>query len=388
MKEIDNWYCQAIKQGMLLGRFFLGKATREENQEVEEWKRSTEAQEEIFGQLSSECEITRNILQYEKLLCQQDWQGLKQLRVARKRSVWMRYGIPAAAVAAFVVIGVTAFLLQQEKPAVVQSFEPVAHGGYRATLYSNDKQIMNIRENMQVALKADSSVVIAKNQLVHTTQTPDEAGVELYTLVTPRGGEFVLVLQDGTKVWMNADSRLTYPSVFRGNCRTVELDGEAYFDVAKNDQMPFIVKSSKMEVEVYGTAFNVMAYSHDRVQKITLERGSIGVHVAGNLHLLAPDQQIILEDNQVEITTVNAKKSGMWREGVFAFDNEELEVILNDLARWYDVKIHYTDSKIKALHFSGELNRYGDISQLLKMIELTTDIGFCIEERQITVYRQ
>ena len=149
--------------------------------------------------------------------------------------------------------------------------------------------------------------------------------------------------------------------------------------------MPFIVKTSQSTIQVYGTSFNVKAYPDDSYQKTTLEEGSIGLRVNDHEFKLVPNQQAVLNTaNEVNIIKINARQQSVWRHGRFLFDNENLEDIMAQLARWYDVNIFFTGPEVKELHFSGEIDRYEDIERVLHMIELTTNISFTINGKTIT----
>ena len=150
--------------------------------------------------------------------------------------------------------------------------------------------------------------------------------------------------------------------------------------------MPFIVKTSQSTIQVYGTSFNVKAYPDDSYQKTTLEEGSIGLRVNDHEFKLVPNQQAVLNTaNEVNIIKINARQQSVWRHGRFLFDNENLEDIMAQLARWYDVNIFFVGPKVKNLHFSGEIDRYEDIERVLHMIELTTNISFTINGKTITI---
>ena len=192
--------------------------------------------------------------------------------------------------------------------------------------------------------------------------------------------ELMLTTSGSEEIFYQTDTRVS------GDTREVELEGEAYFEVQHDEKMPFIVKTSKSDIRVYGTSFNVKAYPDDSFQKTTLEEGSIGLQVNDKEFKLVPNQQAVLNTaNEVNIIKINARQQSVWRHGRFLFDNENLEDIMAQLARWYDVNIFFTGAKVKNLHFSGEIDRYEDIERVLHMIELTTNISFTINGKTITI---
>lgn len=193
-------------------------------------------------------------------------------------------------------------------------------------------------------------------------------------LVVPKGCEYYVELADGTKVWLNAASELSYPSSFDTVQRIVELNGEAYFEVAKSG-IPFIVKTGDMDIRVLGTAFNVMAYAEEPTVQVTLEEGRVRVDVEKEKTLLFPGQQAVLErrDSILEVREVNTKIYTGWRTGEFLFGGEPLESVGRKLARWYDVHI-LVDSTLLEKSLNGALRRYDSIREVCRMLELTDEV--------------
>ena len=211
--------------------------------------------------------------------------------------------------------------------------------------------------------------------------------VEYNTMEVPRGGEYVLELSDGTRVWLNSQTRLVYPTCFVGSERVIELDGEAYFQVARDSTIPFVVRVGENAVRVYGTSFNVSAYREDANMITTLETGSVGLWVGEKEYRLIPGDQVdvMVATGVVIKHKVNAEAYCSWRNGTFIFEEERLETILNRLSRWYNVDIFYQNASIKDLHFTGDLGRYEDFMEVLKLIGLTTNVEFIVNERNIIV---
>lgn len=336
-----------------------------------------------FGSLSKQ-NIGNKLDQYKRLNSniEQSWKKWQATRNRHIRIIRYRVIGIAATVTLLLAIGSYWFYSPNISPAPVHVAQ-IQAGSFKATLYTGDNKVIEIKENMQAVLTQDSSAVVAHNELKHTTATGTPT---INTLVVPKGGEFSIVLADGTKIWLNADSRLKYPTSFSGNKREVELEGEAYFEVQHDDQMPFFVKTSRSTIRVYGTTFNVKAYPDDSFQKTTLETGSIGLLVNDKEFRLTPNEQAILNTSkEVDILKVNARQQSVWRHGRFLFTNERLEDIMAQLGRWYDVNIFFIGEKAKELHFSGEIDRYEKIDKVLHMIELTTNISFSINGKTITI---
>lgn len=376
---------QTIKQALLIGRYLTGKTNEQETAEVQSQIKEDERNEKIVREVLSSNHMENHLEQYKRINTgiEQEWKKWQASRKNRTRIIRYRVASIAATIALLLAAGAYWHYAGQRvtPPSTPVQIQP---GGFRATLYTGDKKVFEIKENMQAVLTQDSSVLVANNELKIVTTSTDAP--TLNTLAVPRGGEFSIVLADGSKVWLNADTRLTYPTRFTGEKREVELEGEAYFEVQHDDKMPFIVKTSKSAIRVYGTTFNVKAYPDDSFQKTTLEEGSIGLIVNDKEFRLVPDEQAVLNsDNDVSICKINARQQSVWRHGHFLFDNENLEDIMAQLSRWYNVNIFFIGTEVRKLHFSGEIDRYEDIDKVLRMIELTTNISFTIKENTITI---
>ena len=208
-------------------------------------------------------------------------------------------------------------------------------------------------------------------------------------LHTPKGGEFDIILDDGTHVWLNSDTRLSYPSVFTGNERRIFLEGEAYFEVAKNADKPFIVETADQTLTVLGTEFNIYAYAEESKVVTTLIEGSVSVSInggEGGTYILTPGQQSALTTggnyviNHVDVADVIA-----WKNGFFAFDELSLEQAMIKLARWYNVEVRYQSEETKRIVFKGNLPRYENLRSLLNIFEKSSPARFMIQDHTVTI---
>jgi transmembrane sensor len=207
------------------------------------------------------------------------------------------------------------------------------------------------------------------------------------TASTPRGGTYIITLPDGTKVWLNADTKLEFPSEFGKNKqRIVHLSGEAYFEVAKNKRMPFIVVTDKQEVTVLGTHFNISAYGDEEASKTTLLEGSVKVTAFGIVRMLSPGQQTSLKGDEISIENVDIEDQIAWKNGNFVFNDEDLESIMRKISRWYDVEIYYQDRPQKPSSL-GMLSRSKNLSALLKVLESSGKVHFKVEGRRVIVMK-
>lgn len=206
------------------------------------------------------------------------------------------------------------------------------------------------------------------------------------TMFVPRGGEYALELADGTKVWLNSKTTLKFPARFTGATRTVELDGEAYFEVVRDAGKPFIVRTSDSRITVHGTKFNVYAYSEEPLRHTTLCEGSVSVTAQDGEFLLAPGQQVYADGSgPPTLRRVNADLYASWHRGCLLFENETLQNIMLKLSKWYNVEIAFTDEGLKTLHFTGDLKRYERLETILNFIQETCDVGFGVQDGVLVV---
>jgi transmembrane sensor len=211
---------------------------------------------------------------------------------------------------------------------------------------------------------------------------------EKMTLSTPRGGTYQITLSDGTKVWLNAASSLTYtPALNENGIRRVKLAGEGYFEVAKDKAHPFRVTTSRQTIEVLGTHFNVNSYSDDRTNRTSLLEGSVAVSFSGQRYRLKPGQQAIVGLNAIQVNNFDVEEAIAWKNGMFMFSGQELESIMNQVSRWYDVTVEYNDDSIKKQTFDGSVSRFQNISQLLEVLESTGSVHFKLAGRRLTVMK-
>ena len=304
----------------------------------------------------------------------------------------------AAAIAFLLLCSVVYLQFQPSEVAltnVAKTQKPViAPGGNKATLTLADGTTVYLGDS-SVTLPSQAGIKIARmpgGQLVysHETSALPDAVNQFNVLATPKGGIFQINLPDGTKVWLNSASSLKYPLVFKENERRVELEGEAYFEVAHNRKKPFYVISSTQTIEVLGTHFNVSSYSEDKITKTTLLEGSVRIKAtrSGSVALLKPGQQATNHPDfqQLFIKKADIEHAMAWKAGLFRFDNEDIHSIMAKLSRWYDVDV-VLKGVIQNMRFGGSVSRFTDIEKVLRKLELTNTIHFKIEGRRVIVMK-
>ena len=263
----------------------------------------------------------------------------------------------------------------------------VLPGGDKATLTLADGStvVLDDAKNGTLAQQGSSKVIKVDGKLMYDPANNNSKEIVYNTISTPNGGQYQLELPDGSLVWLNATSSIHFPTSFMGKERRVEVTGEAYFEVAKNRDMPFIVTVNGSEVQVLGTHFNVNAYSDEDNVKTTLLEGSVKFVSGTNINMLKPGQQSQLASNgQIKVVSnVDVDEVVAWKNGMFDFDNAGIETVMRQLSRWYDVEIEYK-GKTDDL-FIAEMRRNIKLSDALKALELTGKVKFEIQGKKIIV---
>lgn len=308
-----------------------------------------------------------------------------QKRVTKK--LWPKILIAAAVAAIITTTGILFF--NTGRPDVHSEgtiANDVAPGKQGATLTLANGKKITLAEAANGQLAEEAGVVISKaadGQISYEIKGTETEPNKLNKLSTAKGETYQLRLPDGSLVWLNAASSLTYSaSLKERGLRRVKLEGEAYFQIAKDKLHPFIVESKGQEIEVLGTHFNVSAYTEDVVTKTSLLEGSIKIN---NSRILKPGEQVILsKSSEIKISEVDVEEAVAWKNGKFVFDYENLESVMRKLARWYDVEIIY-QGEVSQKTFSGTVSRFDNISKILEKITYTNNVHFKIEGRRILV---
>lgn len=318
--------------------------------------------------------------------------GAIEQNIGWKKSARIR-AFRSIAAAAVLLIAVLGWWLLKPSPSIPAAVPLAGHNNDRAP--GGNRAVLTLGNGQRIVLDSASNgtlfnqggvqcVKLDSGSLAYNMgDAPDE--VQMHTLSTPIGGQFRITLSDGTSVWLNAASKLRFPSSFRGQDRSVEITGEAYFEVTHNDRMPFKVAFNGNAVEVLGTHFNVMAYADEAKSKVTLLEGSVAVSNPSGRHILKPGMQALV-GNTIIMGRANVEEAVAWKNGLFIFDNEDIHSIMRKLSRWYNVKPEYT-GEMKGLTFSGTVSRYGNVSGVLNMLEMTESVRFELKGTTIQVSR-
>lgn len=371
----------------LLSKYAQDLCTPEEKALVEHWYISESSKQSLHENSS---QLTNDKVQI--------WhEVIKASGIKKKQnfSVIILWGTSIAA-ALIVILSIGIHFLNVKGPELVEKTNKTQvfdknPGGNKAilTLGDGSKIVLDDINNGQIAdqngikiSKAADGTILYDMPMIAEQRN---AAVLYNTIETPKGGKFQIILPDGSKVWLNSVSSLHFPATFTGKSRNVELTGEAYFEVAKNPDVPFIVKTKDMNILVTGTQFNVMAYGDEKFSATTLVEGSVRVSNPSNKMILKPGEQVVSVNQSESLNKriVDIEQAIAWKNGLFQFSNSDIATVMNQISRWYDVSIEY-QSNIPEKHFGGYISRDSKLSQVLKMLELS-GVKFIIKEKKIIV---
>lgn len=366
----------------LLRKYRKGQCTEEEKQLLIDWYEAWHNDDLPLAKVDFD------------LAEQEMWQAIEKKSAKRISSKpYLKWMVAAGIALATFLFSYNYYITHSvntlENRLVVHDVRP---GGDRASLtLANGSEVDLTSLKPGESIEQDGFHILKKEngQLVYTAKPvkdSHEQGVEMVfnEVHTPKGGQFQLQLPDGTKVWLNASSSIKYPLHFDKNERKVELNGEAYFEVAKhNHYKPFLVQTKQQEVLVLGTHFNVNAYENEMATRTTLLEGRVKILTKDRASsaVLQPNEQSSLPKNETRLTIrqVDPAESIAWKDGEFIFNNTDLKTIMRQLERWYDVKVVDLD-KFPNNTYNGKMKRAVNLSKVLKILELTSELQFVIEE--------
>lgn len=365
--------------------------SEEDRQLLEEWRQNSEESLYFEGEVR---ELARagSKLKFRRTNASIFERVEQNVKKQRKIRFVQRVFVAASIV---LLVGFTLYFMflpgKQENEFQQMAATTIVHGGARAELILPQGEVIQLDTTTRVVLGTDRllQVTSSQNTLIYNSGTNDEQ-IEYHTIRVPRGGEYNILLSDNTKVYLNAGSSLRYPVRFSGDRREVVLEGEGYFEVTKDVMRPFIVKAGSIDVQVLGTAFNVNAYPGEDVVETTLVEGKVRVSSKTEQRVLEPGTQLVydVERGDMSVRPVDTEMYTSWRNGYYYFERKALGQIMDILSRWYDLNVFYQNEELKSIEFGGRLQRYEDITYLLKKMEETEDVKFVIKGKTITIKRK
>ena len=375
----------------LLTAYFRGELEGLELQRVEAWLAESEEHRQQYRRISADMLFWQWSLKEWKLDSSDAERRLKAVWNRKSGLSWKRYLTIAASVVILLFAGWWGFRhvdKNTEIPAeVFAKIEPITP---RAVLVlSSGKQIDLAESHEQITEQNGMIVEVDSSGEIRYQRTDLQSEEIIYNkVIVPRSGEYFVTLCDGSKVWLNADTEFEFPVNFSETIREVRLKGEAYFQVAKDCQKPFIVKSGEYQLQVYGTEFNLNTYHTDRIEAV-LVKGSIGFRAnAGCKEIVLQPEQLGIANTgngKTEVLDVDVYPYIAWKNKDMVFVNERLESIMEKIERWYDVNVFFQNERLKDLRFYGDMKRYSDIREILAYLEKSSDVRFQVNGRTLIV---
>lgn len=381
------------KISRLIAKKLMGVILPEDEEKLNAWLEEDVRNKDLYRRILEVENFSTRDMYAKRLDVEHTWDALKeQLAGQRKRrSLFSSWQIGVAA-SVILLVGIGLYWGFNKKPKVKQ-VEVAAHvemGGAKAILVTSRGDEIVLQDS-SVQLITLGGGMVAKNDGVQVSYKENEGAgkedvLEYNTIRVPRGGEYKLFLSDNTEVFLNSDSEIRFPVKFGKGKRDVFLRGEAFFVVTKDASRPFVVNANdKMSVEVLGTQFNLQAYPDDAFVETTLNEGAVRVFNGKQGVRLRPDEQAVYDEGKFTVRKVDASSYSAWKEGRFMLLNHSLENIMTRLARWYNIDIFWENPEVKEYHFSGELARYEDFTEILRMLELATRVHFEVKDRTVFV---
>ncbi len=387
-----------IQIAELLSKEVLGELNDEEQEFLREWK-SDKVNQDTYETIFNAKEYEARERMLANINLDNEWHNYldyfnnnQKKPKGKTRSLWIW---SSAAAVAVILVGLALVFKMEWGNNDLQTVQEasILPGKAKAELVLASGDIVQLNGASDNTIE-DAGVKINSDegQIAYNSDAQQvEEKVALNTLRIPRGGEYKLVLEDGTKVWLNSESELTYPVKFTGNFREVTLTGEAYFEVTHDETRPFYVKTLSQQVRVLGTSFNVNAYKSADFSATTLVEGSVEVTYVGtdenyqNAQILSPNEQFLYntETHQSSVNKVDPYHYVSWKDGRIVLRNEPLGSFMEKLARWYDVKVVFEDEELKNIRFTGDLKRYNDLTGFLQILESEMTVKVKVKHNNI-----
>ncbi|AWO02048.1 iron dicitrate transport regulator FecR [Chitinophaga alhagiae] len=370
----------------LILRHLREELTDAEQEELQAWVNAAADNRRFFEECTHDGHLLEKLQQYAAFDETAAWEKFagahlpEKMRVVKNRNKWW-----AAAAVLVLLAGAAAYLLRTvpSAPEIAQQPAVVLPGSNKAVLTLADGSAVTLDSaGNQVIMQAGTAIRQQGGLLEY--KDGEHAAVGFNTLRTPRGGQFKITLGDGTRVWLNAASSLRYPTAFTENNRTVEVSGEAYFEVAKNAAKPFRVKiNEENTITVLGTRFNVNAYTDEASINTTLLEGSVQVAAGAQTRVLQPGQQAQVTAAGITVSQADTEQAVAWKNEIFNFRNADVKAVMRQLSRWYDVEVEYKGA-VPGSRFQGEIQRNLPLNDVLDGLQ-TTGIRFTLEGRKIVI---
>ncbi|MBR8536694.1 FecR family protein [Carboxylicivirga sediminis] len=370
---------------LIIWKKLHGLANQEELASFEEWLQSSNKNKTYYKKLQSN--YANDKVEISKKDIEQSWEQINRSLNQEKMNNYKKWLQLAAAIVLPLGLAIGVLYFSGKVWHTVETAHQIVPGQSKAVLRLANGELLELDAKDELAITNDEGIVIGVDSMDVLTYDANSQEKTFNTISVPRGGEYQLVLSDGTKVWLNSESSLTYPVSFDSHIREVFLTGEAFFDVATNKEKPFLVKTTTSDVKVYGTQFNVMSYDSDKVTETTLVEGSVAVIVDGREVLIKPSQQAQVNkvNKQVFINEVDVELYTAWKDGIFRFEEMSLQQMADKLGRWYDVDFFFANEDVKSKRFTGAVKRETNFEFFINLIEETTKVKMEVNNKAVLI---
>lgn len=377
---------EARRVARLIAGFIAGNLTKQDTETLDEWIAESDENMLLFEKLTDENNIEWAMAWFKQLDIRAALEQVEMSIQRNKTQNRKRVLTMLAAACLLLIAGTIVFKTLQptKNQSSTATLSPVAvHPGSKKALLMSEGHTFNL-ESLQEQIIPVGAGGASNSHNILSYEGRNQSDIVANTLLVPSGGEYQVVLADGTKVWLNAASQLRYPSVFAGNRREVELEGEAYFEVAHDASKPFVVLATGTTITVKGTHFNVQAYPDATSQTVSLLQGAVEVTRNNRTKLLTPDHQMIITRDSLRIeSTAEIAESIAWTKGLFSFHKNSVREVMQQISRWYKVSVRYEGNLEKT--FTGQIYRSSSLRDVLEMLDSTEEVQFTLEDSVVIV---
>lgn len=398
MKEelFKNMNENAYRIAYLIAGFIRKTLTEAEHDELDAWVESSDENMLLFEELTDEKNIEANLAWMDKTSTEKNLESTKkQIEFTPehknlKTKKWF-YSVAASVILLVAAFGIYKIInnKQSKETSIAKNDQTgIQPGGNKATLTLSNGSVIDLTNTPNGLIKGANGTIINKSkdgEILYNDSGTINSAANYNILTTPKGGQYKVQLPDGSHIWLNAESSLKYPTVFANSERIVELNGEGYFEIAKDKTKPFKVKlADGSEVKVLGTHFNIMAYENENSKDVTLLEGSVEITKGNDEQNLTPGQQgRIISSKIILVNAADTNQVTGWKNGQFIFHDADIQSIMRQVARWYDVDIKYETTNTQ--HFNATISRNEPVLRLLHILEETGQIHFKTENKIIYV---
>jgi ferric-dicitrate binding protein FerR (iron transport regulator) len=386
----------------ILKKHLEGELTEAEQQQLQQWLKQSAANQSLFDKINHPDYLPVQLEKMEAFDEDRVWQRIERaaaLAPVKQMPLWRRSMSWAATILLLILAGAGYWIVTQknDKPTIAQTQHKTLD---KQVLPGKEGAILTLADGRQVLLDSvkqgmlatqhSTKLMVQDGRLVYKDGTPYDESAAIpvsNTITTTKGRYYQLILPDGSGVWLNAASSITYPVAFTGSSREVSITGEVYFEVAKDKSRPFRVTANEVQVEVLGTHFNINGYTNESNTSITLLEGS--VKVSGNKAkyqplILAPGQQARIGGQGLELVPkANIDEVMAWKNGTFSYQDADIQTVMRQMERWYDIEVKF-EGRIPADRFTGKVPRSANLSQVLRILKLS-DVNIRMDGKTLTI---